>query len=127
AAARRACEGGADGLELHSHESFLHAQMLNPIWNDRSDEYGGSLENRMRFLIETLRAMRKAIGPDLPLGVRLKADDVEQRGMGPEEYAEVMRRLAAERLVDYGNFTVGGGRVHQCPSPRPAGGWRPAG
>jgi len=61
-----------DGVELHSHESFLHAQMLNPLWNTRSDEYGGPLENRMRFLVETLRAMRAGIGPDLPLGVRLK-------------------------------------------------------
>src|SRR5262245_21180691 len=52
AAAGRAAAGGMDGVELHSHESFLHAQMLNPYWNQRTDEYGGSLENRMRFLVE---------------------------------------------------------------------------
>src|SRR4029453_1233499 len=50
AAAHRAAQGGADGVELHSHESFLHAQFLNPLWNTRMDAYGGSLENRMRFL-----------------------------------------------------------------------------
>src|SRR5207237_139123 len=82
-AAKRAAAGSVDGVELHSHESFLHAQMLNPIWNTRTDEYGGSLENRMRFLIETLTAMRQAIG-DKPLGVRLKLDDMAQRGMTPD-------------------------------------------
>src|SRR2546421_602253 len=55
-AAGRAARGGVDGLELHSHESFLHAQMLNPLWNTRDDDYGGTLENRMRFMIETLAA-----------------------------------------------------------------------
>lgn len=124
-AARRAAEGGVDGLELHSHESFLHAQMLNPLWNTRADEYGGSLENRMRFLVETLQAMRAAIGPDLPLGVRLKADDIEQRGMDSGEYRKVVQRLEVERLVDYVNFTGGDGRFHHGPSPRPEGEWLP--
>jgi len=123
AAARRAAEGGVDGVELHSHESFLHAQMLNPIWNTRTDEYGGPLENRMRFLIETLQAMRAAIGPDLPLGVRLKADDIEQRGMDSSQYRKVVQRLEAENLVDYVNFTGGDGRFHHGPSPRPEGEW----
>src|SRR2546421_1803429 len=59
AAAKRAAQGSVDGVELHSHESFLHAQMLNPLWNRRRDEYGGSLDKRMRFLIETLAAMRE--------------------------------------------------------------------
>ncbi len=124
-AAGRAAEGGMDGVELHSHESFLHAQMLNPNWNRRTDEYGGSLENRMRFLVETLTAMRSAIGPHLPLGVRLKLDDMVQRGMGPEEYREVVRRLEAERLVDYVLFTGGDGRFHHGPMPRPEGEWLP--
>jgi 2,4-dienoyl-CoA reductase-like NADH-dependent reductase (Old Yellow Enzyme family)/thioredoxin reductase len=125
AAAGRAAEGGVDGLELHSHESFLHAQMLNPLWNTRTDEYGGSLENRMRFLIETLQAMRKAIGPDLPLGVRLKLDDMAQRGMSPEEYHAAVQRLEAMNLVDYVNVTGGDGRFHHGPMPRPEGEWLP--
>ena len=77
AAASRAAQGGVDGLEIHSHEFFLHAQMLNPMWNQREDEYGGSLENRMRFLIETLQIVRENIGDALVLGVRLKADDID--------------------------------------------------
>ena len=122
-AARRAAEGGADGVELHSHESFLHAQMLNPTWNTRTDEYGGSLENRLRFLIETLTAMRQAIGDSLPLGVRLKVDDIEQRGMNTEGYIEAIQRLEALGVVDYVNLTGGDGRFHHGPMPRPEGEW----
>src|SRR5438046_2359019 len=83
-------KGGVGLLELQSHESFLHAQMLNPLWNTRTDEYGGSLTNRMRFLVETLRAMRDAIGAGIPLGVRLKLDDMLQRGMSAHDYLELV-------------------------------------
>lgn len=124
-AARRAAEGGVDGMEVHSHEWFLHAQMLNPMWNTRDDEYGGSLENRMRFLVETLCAMREAMGPEMPLGVRLKADDMEQRGMEAGDYAECIRRLEALDLLDYVNLTGGDARFHHGPSPRPEGEWLP--
>lgn len=123
AAARRAAEGGVDGVEIHSHESFLHAQMLNPAWNQRTDEYGGSLDNRTRFLRETLDAVRKAIPAHMPLGVRLKADDLEQRGMDATDYALVVRKLEAQKLVDYVNFTGGDGRLHHGPTPRPEGEW----
>lgn len=126
AAAGRAVKGGVDGVELHSHESFLHAQMLNPLWNTRDDEYGGSLENRMRFLTETLKAMRAAMGSDeLPLGVRLKMDDMAQRGMTSEEYITVAKYLEAEKLADYILFTGGDGRFHHGPMPRPEGEWIP--
>ncbi len=125
AAAGRAAAGGVDGVEVHSHESFLHAEMLNPYWNHRADEYGGSLENRMRFLVETLTAMRAAIGPRLPLGVRLKLDDMVQRGMGADEYRECVRRLEATRLIDYVVLTGGDGRFHHGPMPRPDGEWLP--
>ena len=124
-AARRAAASGLDGVELHSHESFLHAQMLNPLWNTRTDEYGGSLENRMRFMIETLQAMRKAMGPDMPLGVRLKLDDMAQRGMSLEDYIVAVKRLESFGLVDYVNFSGGDGRFHHGPMPRPEGEWLP--
>ena len=123
AAAGRAAAGGVDGVELHAHECFLHAQFLNPVWNTRTDSYGGSLENRMRFVVETLQAMREAIGPDMVLGVRLKADDVAQRGMGPEDYRELVRRIEALGLVDYISVTAGEGRYHHGPMPRPEGEW----
>jgi 2,4-dienoyl-CoA reductase-like NADH-dependent reductase (Old Yellow Enzyme family) len=123
AAAGRAAAGGVDGVELHAHECFLHAQFLNPHWNTRTDEYGGPLENRMRLVVETLQAMRAAIGPDLALGVRLKADDVKQRGMDPAEYRELARRIEELGLVDYFSLTAGDGRYHHGPTPRPEGEW----
>jgi 2,4-dienoyl-CoA reductase-like NADH-dependent reductase (Old Yellow Enzyme family) len=124
AAARRAVEGGADGIELHAHESFLHAQLLNPLWNRRADEYGGSLENRLRFIVETLEDMRAAAGT-APLGIRLKLDDVAQRGMGAEDYHEAVARLERTGLLDYVNFTAGDTRHHHGPMPRPDGEWLP--
>lgn len=124
-AAGRAAQGNVDGLELHSHESFLHAQMLNPLWNNRDDEYGGSLENRMRFLVETLQAMRSQIPAEMPLGVRLKMDDMAQRGMTQDEYIEVARYLETAKLADYILFTGGDGRFHHGPMPRPEGEWIP--
>lgn len=125
AAAGRAREGGADGVEVHSHESFLHAQLLNPVWNRREDEYGGSLENRMRFLVETLQAMRWAVGPDFPLGVRLKADDMAEGGMTAQDYHDVVFRLEELGLVDYVSVTGGDGAQHHGPFPRPDGEWLP--
>ncbi len=125
AATRRAVAGGVAGMELHSHESFFHAQMLNPLWNRRTDEYGGSLENRMRYMVETLTAMREIIGSDMPLGIRLKLDDYAERGMNPEEYIETVKRLENLHLVDYINFTGGDHRHHHGPMPRPDGEWLP--
>lgn len=122
-AAGRCAAGGVDGVELHSHEWFLHAQMLNPMWNERTDEYGGSLENRMRFMVETLQAMRKAVGPDLVVGVRLKADDMEQRGNDANEMAKVVESLEAQGLIDYVLYTGGDARLHHGPMARPEEEW----
>ena len=123
ASARRCAAGGVDGVELHSHEWFLHSQMLNPMWNRRSDEYGGSIENRMRFMVETLQAFRRAVGPDLVIGVRLKADDMEQRGNDSSDMAKVVAVLEAQQLVDYILFTGGDGRLHHGPMARPDEEW----
>ena len=122
-AARRALEGGLDGVELHAHEFFLAAQMISPVWNTRADDYGGSFENRMRWLRETLRAMRRDSDPNFVVGVRLKADDMLPGGMHREDYAQVLRILEAENLVDYVNLTGGDAHHHHGPMPRPEGEW----
>jgi 2,4-dienoyl-CoA reductase-like NADH-dependent reductase (Old Yellow Enzyme family)/NADPH-dependent 2,4-dienoyl-CoA reductase/sulfur reductase-like enzyme len=123
AAARRVRDGGLDGVELHAHEFFLHAQLLSPVWNERDDEYGGSFENRLRFLIETLQAMRTAVGRDYVVGVRLKAADMLDGGMDAEEYCEVLRRLESPNLIDYVNLSGGDAHFHHGPMPRPEGEW----
>jgi len=124
-AAARAKAGGVDGLELHAHEGFLHAQFLSPTYNGRTDEYGGSLANRMRFVVETLQEMRDAIGGEMPLGVRLKAHDQESGGMTTEDYVELVVQLEAMGLVDYISLTAGDGALHHGPMTRPDGEWLP--
>ena len=75
-AARRAKEMGFDGVELHAAHGFLHHQFFSPLWNHRTDRYGGTVENRSRFLIETYEAVRKAVGREFPIMMKLSLDDV---------------------------------------------------
>jgi hypothetical protein len=124
-AAARALAGGVDGLELHAHESFMHAQFLSPRWNTRTDGYGGSLENRARLVVETLQAMRAAAGPAVPLGLRLKADDMAAGGMVLDDYLELVQRLERLGLLDYLSLTAGDYALHHGPMYRPNGEWLP--
>lgn len=75
AGARRARLAGLDGVELHAGNGYLFTQFLSSAINDRRDEYGGSLENRARFLLEVIRAIRRAVGDDFHLQVKLNALD----------------------------------------------------
>jgi 2,4-dienoyl-CoA reductase (NADPH2) len=84
--AERAVEAGVDGLELHSSNGYLFTQFLNPAVNDRSDDYGGSLENRARFLLEVITALRERVGSDVFLCVKLNGRDEHRAGMFPLEW-----------------------------------------
>lgn len=85
-AALRAKKAGADGVELHAAHGYLIQQFLSPFTNRRTDKYGGSLENRMRFLLEIVAAIRAKCGSDFPLVVRLSVDEcyamIGQEGKG---------------------------------------------
>lgn len=74
-AARRALEAGCDGVEIHGAHGYLINEFLSPFSNKREDEYGGSLENRMRFLIEIMRDVRAKTGNKIPISVRFSADE----------------------------------------------------
>ncbi len=74
--ARRAKEMGFDGVELHGAHGFLLHQFFSPLWNHRTDLYGGTVENRSRFLIETYEAVREAVGDEFPVMMKLSLDDV---------------------------------------------------
>ena len=86
AAALRAKKAGADGVELHAAHGYLIQQFLSPYTNRRTDMYGGSLENRMRFLTEIIRKIRELCGEDFPLVVRLSVDEcyefIGEKGKG---------------------------------------------
>lgn len=100
-AAERVKEGGADGVELHASHGYLIQQFLSPNTNKRTDEYGGSLENRMRFLIEILQGIKFKCGNDFPVIVRLTVDECYSfigkpgKGYGLSEGVEMAKRLEA--------------------------------
>lgn len=88
-AAHRAVEADFDVIEVHAAHGYLIHQFLSPLANERTDEYGGSLENRSRLLMRVVTAVREAIGPDRALFVRLSATDWADGGWTPEETAQV--------------------------------------
>jgi 2,4-dienoyl-CoA reductase-like NADH-dependent reductase (Old Yellow Enzyme family) len=96
--AKAAKETGFTGAQLHSAHGYLSSQFLSPHTNRRTDEWGGSLENRARFLLETYRAMREAVGSDFPLGAKLNSSDFQKGGFSNEDSAQVARWLCDEGL-----------------------------
>lgn len=93
AAARRSVAAGFEVIEIHAAHGYLLHQFLSPLSNKREDEYGGSLENRMRFVLETTRAVRAEVPDHLPLFVRISATDWVEGGWGLEQSVELSRRL----------------------------------
>ena len=102
----RVQKGGLDGVELHFGHGYLIHQFLCPLTNQREDDYGGSLDNRMRFGRDILRAVRDRVGRDYPLGIRLSDYNVPG-GLTPEEAGEVVARLCADKMVDYVSASMG--------------------
>jgi mycofactocin system FadH/OYE family oxidoreductase 2 len=100
-------EGGFDGIELQFGHSSLMRQFLSPLSNLRTDEYGGNLENRMRFPLRVIEAVRKAVGGDYTLGIRLCADEMVQGGLTLEDTKEIAKRFEASRKLDFIDLTVG--------------------
>ncbi|MFF0223265.1 FAD-dependent oxidoreductase [Streptomyces sp. NPDC004629] len=105
-AARRVVAGGLDGVEIAAAHSYLIQQFLSPMTNTRDDEYGGSLENRSRFLVEVLRAVRDAVGTDMPVGVRVGAG-AGDGAVREFELSEVANRLVDDGLIDFLNVSQG--------------------
>jgi 2,4-dienoyl-CoA reductase-like NADH-dependent reductase (Old Yellow Enzyme family) len=98
AATGRALAAGYEWLELHGAHGYLAHQFLSPLSNHRTDMYGGAFENRIRFLIETSRAVRGAWPERLPLTVRLSCTDWVEGGWTIDESVELGRRLKAEGI-----------------------------
>ncbi|MGE5583936.1 MAG: FAD-dependent oxidoreductase [Bacillota bacterium] len=95
-AARRAKAAGFDAVEVHGAHGYLIDEFLSPYANKRTDEYGGPLENRLRFALEVVRAVRQAVGPDFPVLYRMSADEKVPGGLTLDETKEVARRLERE-------------------------------
>ncbi|TDI61789.1 MAG: FAD-dependent oxidoreductase [Alphaproteobacteria bacterium] len=105
-AAGRAVEGRLDGVEIHAAHGYLIAQFLSPATNQRTDEYGGTLENRMRFYMEILQACRDEVGPNFVLGTRVGPQNF-RGGLNVEDHVEIVNRVLASGLIDYLNVSHG--------------------
>jgi len=103
-------EGGLDGVEVHAAHGYLLQEFLSPVTNHRDDRYGGSFENRLRFTVEVLTAVRAAVGRDFVVGVRTGAEATDD-GLQAEDCGEVVAVLERLSLIDYANVTFGSCRV----------------
>lgn len=96
---------GFDMVQVHAAHGWLFSQFLSPVLNQRTDEFGGSLENRARFLLMALDAVRQGTGPRFPIEIRLSGDDLTQTGLGMEDCVKVAQMV--EDKVDLFNISCG--------------------
>lgn len=99
-------EAGLDGVEIHGASGYLVHEFMSPATNKRTDEYGGSQENRLRFVFEMIDAIRKTVGSDFVLGMRVPGDDLIPGGNTFNEYKAIVKKLEASGKVDF--IHVGG-------------------
>ena len=100
-AARRCRDAGIDGVELAFSSQTLIEQFWSPETNRRADDYGGSLENRMRFGFEVLQAVRAAVGNEYVVGIRMPGDQLVKEGLSPEQCVDIAKAHARSGLVDF--------------------------
>ena len=96
-------KSGLHGIELCA-TSHLLDQFWTPLVNKRTDEYGGSIDNRLRFTFEILEAIREAVGAELLLGIRMIANEDQIGGLSTEESREIAQKLAESELLDFMNI-----------------------
>ncbi len=99
-------EAGFDGVMVHGAHGALAEQFLSPYFNRRADEYGGSLENRMRFLVESLEVAREAAGPDMAVGMRFNCDQLLTGGYHGDEARDVLKIVADSGLIDFADLDI---------------------
>lgn len=106
-AAQRALKAGYDIIEIHGAHGYLISQFLSPLTNKRTDEYGGSIENRAKFLLEVIKAVREVWPGEKPLMLRVSAEDYVGDGNHPEDVAAIIN-LVKHEGVDIINVSSGG-------------------
>lgn len=104
-AARLCKDCGFDMVQVHAAHGWLFSQFLSPVFNRRTDEFGGSLENRARFLLMVLDAVREGVGPRFPIEIRISGDDLSEHGLNMEECVKVAKMV--ESKVDLYNVSCG--------------------
>jgi 2,4-dienoyl-CoA reductase (NADPH2) len=127
AAACRVREGHLDGVEILGAFGYLLAAFMSPKMNQRTDRYGGSLDNRLRFSLEVVDAVRDAVGPDRIVGMRIPGDEQTEGGLTLADMTAIAKRLAATGKLDYLNVIAGSNSdrlmrwEHWPPTPAPHG------
>jgi mycofactocin system FadH/OYE family oxidoreductase 2 len=111
-AARRCRDGGLDGIEISMAHNHLIDQFWSPAFNERLDEYGGSLDNRMRFGLEVLTEIRRRVGRDFVVGARISGDELTPGGLTAQDMATIGGRLAGSGLVDFLSIIGGGAHTY---------------
>jgi len=100
--------GGLDGVELHAAHGYLLGQFLSRVYNNRTDEYGGSVPNRLRMIVRIGEAIRTEVGNDLAMGIRMSYDEfVGPSGITPDEADEYLSLMVATGLFDYFSISAG--------------------
>ncbi len=107
AAAERCRRGGLDGIELHFAHGNIVQQFMSPLTNRRTDEWGGSLESRLRFALEVLYAVRNVTGRDMVVGCRLNAAELDEDGLSQWDMMEIAGLLDESNVLDYISLTMG--------------------
>jgi 2,4-dienoyl-CoA reductase-like NADH-dependent reductase (Old Yellow Enzyme family)/thioredoxin reductase len=105
--AKGAMDAGFDGVELHGAHLHSTGLFLSGFTNRREDEYGGSTENRMRFPVECLQAIRAAVGDQIAVGIRMTAEENLPDGIDSSESIDIVKRFEALQLVDYFDLDIG--------------------
>ena len=100
-------KAGFDGIEIETNSGYLYGQFWSPLTNHRTDEYGGSLENRNRFMVETLYGIREAVGPDFPISLRVSGSDFMEGGCTGDDICDICERLDQTGCVDGFSITAG--------------------
>ncbi len=106
-AAARVKEAGCDVIEIHGAHGYLLTEFASALSNHRDDEYGGTLENRARFVAEVIESVREAVGSEFTVGLRFSADEFVDGGLTIEESQEMLARFSAQGKLDYLDISVG--------------------
>jgi 2,4-dienoyl-CoA reductase-like NADH-dependent reductase (Old Yellow Enzyme family) len=123
-AAARAEAAGYDGVQIHGAHGYLFSQFLSPFFNKRTDEYGGSLENRARLLVKVVRAIRKAVSPGYPVFVKINAEDFLEGGLTAEDMlkAATMLEKSGVSAIEMSGGTFLSGKNIPSRKGKPAAG-----